>query len=299
MAPARVAPGAGPSRVTVWAALALLILIWGTTWSVIRVGLEGIPPFTGVALRFALAAVLLWAVARWRALPAPSWRRAGRIWTVQFVFTFFLSYGITYWAEQWIPSGLAAVLFSTFPLFVAILARLWLTDDRLGPRGLFGLVLGFGGVAVIFSEDLAALGGPMVLGASAVMLVSPFVAAIGNVLVKKWGAGIHPVHLTVQPMAATGVAMGAVALAFESGREIVFDARSLAALGYLSVVGSAVTFTLYFWLLGRMRATRLSLITYGIPVVAVLIGTVILDEPLTLRTLSGGALVLVGVGLAK
>ncbi len=289
----------GASRVAVWATLALLVLIWGTTWSVIRVGLEGIPPFTGVALRFALAAVLLWAVARWRALPPPSWRRAGRIWAVQFFFTFFLSYGITYWAEQWIPSGLAAVLFSTFPLFVAIFARLWLTDDRMGPRGLLGLAIGFGGVAAIFSEDFAALGGPMVLGASAVMLLSPIVAAVASVLVKKWGAGIHPIHLTVQPMAATGVAMGAVALAFESEREIVFDARSLAALGYLSVVGSAVTFTLYFWLLARMRATRLSLITYGIPVVAVAVGTIFLDEPLTARTLAGGALVLLGVALAR
>jgi drug/metabolite transporter (DMT)-like permease len=238
----------------------ILILIWGTTWGAIRVGLRGIPPFTGVALRFGLASLILLAAAWGSGIPLGRARRERRLWVINALFTFSASYGIVYWCEQYVPSGLTAILFSIFPLFVALLAHFFLPGERLGGMALAGILLGCAGTALIFSEDLEHLGGPKTALASGVMLLSPLVSALANVAVKRWGAGIHPLSLTAVPMGMTGLLMGSVAWLTERRLPISFDATSLAALLYLSLFGSALAFTLYFWLLSHATATQVSLI---------------------------------------
>lgn len=279
-------------------ALAILILVWGTTWAAIRIGLEGIPPFTGVSLRFAIASLAVFAAARLLGIRLQWHRRAVHLGLLNAVLSFSVSYGVVYWAEQWVPSGLAAVLFSTFPLFVAVLAHFQLPGERLTARSGAGILLGFAGVLVIYSEDLTTLAGAGALGASLVFLISPLAAAVASVGIKRWGAGIDAFTLTAAPMGLTAAIMGIVAFWFERDRPVVFDGTSIGALFYLALVGSALTFSLYFWLLSRLPATRLSLISYGVPIVAVLVGTLVLDESLTGRIGIGAGMVLAGVGLA-
>jgi drug/metabolite transporter (DMT)-like permease len=284
-----------PGRGRLLAGFLLLTAIWGTTWAVIRVGLGGVPPFTGVALRFTLAGAILLALAR------PFGVRLGRapheraLWLANGVLSFCLSYSAVYWSEQYLPSGLAAVLFATFPLFVAALAHFLLPGERLRGGAALGLVLGFAGVAVIFSDDLTLLGGEAVRRAAFVMLVSPLVSALASVLVKRWGSGVHPLSLSAVPMLFAGVVMGAVAFLVERQLPLVLDARSVGAILYLAILGSAVTFTVYYWLLAKMKATSLALTSYLIPIVAVAVGALAFDEPLRPRLLAGSALVLVGV----
>jgi drug/metabolite transporter (DMT)-like permease len=287
-----------PGRAVAAVAIAGLCLIWGTTWSVIHIGLQGIPPLSGVAMRFALASLLLVLLARAIGVPLRGSRIERRLWLVHALCAFCISYGVTYWSQQWVPSGLASLLFATFPLFLAGLAHFMLPGERLGGPATLGVLAGFAGVAVIFSQDFALLGGPRVATASAVMLVAPFFSALGNVSVKRWGAGIHPISLNAIAMGIAGGVMGAAAVALERDERLVFDAASIGALLYLAIAGSAVTFTVYFWLLRHMPVTRLSLIAYMIPVVAVAVGWLLFDEPVTARSLAGGALVLGGVALA-
>jgi drug/metabolite transporter (DMT)-like permease len=279
------------------AALATIILIWGSTWAAIRLGLEGIPPFAGVALRFAVASVVLLGLAWVRGVPLGRSRVERRLWWVNGLCTFVLTYGLVYWAEQRVPSGLTSVLFATFPLFVALLAQAALPAERLTARSVVGVVAGFAGVAVIFSEDLAALAEPGAGRAAAVLLVAPLAAAVSNVAVKRWGRGVHPLSLTAVPMGLAAGIMGAATLVFERGRPLVLDAVSVGTVLYLAVFGSAVTFYLYFWLLERMEATRLSLVTYLSPVVAVLLGAVLFGERVTARFVLGGLLVIAGVAV--
>jgi drug/metabolite transporter (DMT)-like permease len=251
-----------------------------------------------VALRFTIASLALLLVGWVARVPLGRTARERRLWVVNAVLTFSTSYGIVYWSEQWVPSGLTAVLFATYPLFVAILAHFALPSERLTPKASVGILLGFSGAAVIFSEDLALLGGPRVALASAVVLISPLVSAVASVAVKRWGEGIHPISLTAVPMGITGLVMGGVAAATERGRPLVWSGSSVGALLYLAFFGSAVTFSLYYWLLSHVRATRLSLVAYTIPVVAVGIGIVFMGEALSGRVLAGSALVLGGVALA-
>jgi drug/metabolite transporter (DMT)-like permease len=275
-----------------------LILIWGTTWAAIRIGLEGLPPLIGLTLRFAIAAAVLLPLAPVLGVRLGRSAVERRLWLASTLLNFCASYGILYWAEQWVPSGLTAVLFATFPLWTGLLAHLALPGERLTPWAFAGALIGFAGVAVIFSEDFRSLGGPQVAFAAAVVLLSPVSSALGSVAIKRWGQGIHPLSLSAVPMGLTALVMAPVAAVVEQGREITFDTRSVLALLYLAIFGSAVTFTLYYWLLKRLPATSLALITYATPVVAVIVGSLFLDEPFTLRIVLGAVLVIAGVAVA-
>jgi drug/metabolite transporter (DMT)-like permease len=288
-----------PGRGRLVGGFLLLTLIWGTTWAAIRIGLSGIPPFSGVALRFTMAGLLLLALARPLGVRLGRGRHERTLWVVNGILSFCISYAVVYWAEQYIPSGLAAVLFATYPLFVAGLAHLLLPGERLRGIAALGMLLGFTGIAVIFSDDLALLGGDVVRRAALVMLVSPLVSAVASVVVKRWGGGVPPLSLAAVPMLIAGGVMGLVAVAVERHRSLVFDASSVSALLYLVVFGSAVTFTVYYWLLARVRATQVALMSYLIPIVAVAVGAVLFDEPLRPRLLLGSALVLAGVVLVS
>ena len=290
-------PYTGPTRLLTWASLATLILIWGTTWAAIRIGLRGIPPLTGVALRFAIASTALFSLTpvfgvKLGRAPNERW-----LWCVNGLLTFALPYGILYWAEQWVPSGLAAVLFATFPLLTAVIAHFLLPGERLTARGIVGILIGFAGVAVIFSEDFHTLGGSKVATAAAILLISPVSAAFGGVAVKRWGAGVHPISTSAVPMGLTAVLMGILAFFLESGRPVTFNTPSILALLYLALCGSALPFTLYFWLLKHQTATSMSLINYVTPVIAVSVGTLFLNELFTVRIVIGAVLVILGVGV--
>jgi drug/metabolite transporter (DMT)-like permease len=280
-------------------AFLLLTLIWGTTWAAIRLGLEGIPPLTGVALRFAIAGTLLLVLMAPLGVRFVWTREELGLWAVNGLFSFSASYTIVYWAEQHIPSGLTAVLFATYPLMVALIAHFALPGERLRLGAGSGVLLGFIGVAVIFSDDLRLLGGAHVREAALVMLLSPLVSAVATVAVKRWGGGLHPLSLTAVPMLLTALVVGALAFAFERQVPLVLDLRSVGALLYLSICGSAVTFTVYYWMLSHAPATQVSLIAYTIPIVAVIVGALLFREPVRPRVVLGGALVLVGVGIVS
>jgi drug/metabolite transporter (DMT)-like permease len=288
-----------PSSARLRGAFVLLTLIWGTTWAAIRLGLEGIPPLTGVALRFGIAGSLLLALVprlgvRFR------WSRAELgLWAVNGLLSFTASYTIVYWAEQHIPSGLAAVLFATYPLLVAVIAHFALPGERLRWSSAGGILLGLAGVAAIFSDDLRLLGGANAREVALVMMLSPLVSALATVAVKRWGAGIHPLSLTAVPMLLTATIVGVLAFVFERQATVVFDLRSVGALLYLAVLGSAVTFTVYYWMLAHAPATRVALIAYTIPIVAVVVGALLFQEPIRPRVVMGGVLVLFGVAIVN
>jgi drug/metabolite transporter (DMT)-like permease len=265
------------------------------------VGLLGIPPFTGAAARFLVASVVLLAVAplfgvRLRQLARR--RSERRFWAFNTLFSFVIPYTTVYWSQQWLPSGLGAVLFATFPLFVALLAHWVLPEERLGPGGVAGMVVGFGGVAVLFSEDLTHFGGTIGVVAAGVALLGAAGSAVAEVVIKGRGKGLHPVSLTAVPMGLTALVMAGLAGLLERDAPITVTATNTGAILYLALFGSAVSFGLYFWLLSHIPATRLALMAYLIPLIATAVGVTFLDETVTGRLLLGGALILGGVWLA-
>jgi drug/metabolite transporter (DMT)-like permease len=260
--------------------------------------LTALPPFTAVAIRFAIASVLLLLIARVRGVPLGAQPREKTLWIVNGLLFFSVSYGIVYWSEQYVPSGLASILFATYPLLVTLLAHFLIPGESFRLREGLGAVVAFFGVVVIFSEDLGKIGGPKTELAAAVFFLSPLVTAISSVLVKRWGAGVHPLSLAAVPMAVAAAVMTGMALVFERHRTIAWTPAAFGSLAYLSVFGSSLTFSLFYWLLRHARASRAALTAYMTPVVAVTMGVVFLREPLTSRFIVGGALVIAGVAFS-
>lgn len=277
-------------------AVALLCLIWGSTWIVIRGGLRDLPVLTSAGLRFAIAGLCL-------ALLAPRLaRREGGArpprWLVAVVGTtnFALSYAIVYWCETRLPSSLMAVLWSTFPMLMGLVGHLFLPGERLRPSSAAGFLVGFAGVLLLFATDLRQLG-DSALGAAGIALLSPLVSAIGTGTLKRFGAGVSSVRLNRDAMLLAAALLLGAALLLERDATLRWTPRALASLAWLSLAGTLVTFTTYFWLLRQARASRLALISYAVPVVAIALGATFGGEPVRATTLGGTALVLGGVGL--
>lgn len=286
----------GPSPAIRNLSLAALCLIWGTTWAAIQIGLDGVPPLSGIALRFGIAGAVLLVAALVTGVRLGRSSTERRLWIVNGLLSFTISYVIVYWAEQTLPSGLTAILFATYPLFVMLLSHLIIPSERVHRYEALTMTLSFIGVAVIYSEDLSLLAGADARLAATVMLLSPFVSAIGSVAVKRWGSDLHPLSMTAVPMILAGGTTALLAAGLERDATFHWNATSIGALAYLTVAGTIVTFSLYFWLLRHMAVRRLALVAYIVPIVAVLVG-VLRGEPMTLRIAVGAALVVAGVAL--
>jgi drug/metabolite transporter (DMT)-like permease len=276
----------------------LLASIWGSTWLFIKVGLEDLPPLTFAGILFVVAAapLVLWIVVR--RVPLPRAWRDWRLMIVTGLLTFALNYSLVFWGESHITSGLAAILYTTFPIFGMLLAHGMLADEPLTARKLGGALLGLAGVVVIFAHELS-VRGALALAGSAALVVAALGTAYADVLIKREGVHIDPVVMTAVQMVVGLVPMLMVGIALEGNPlKFAWTGRAGFALCYLALVGSSLTFTLLYWLIRRMQVTRMMLMPLWSTLMAVLLGAAVLGERLTVRTFVGGISILVGLLLA-
>jgi drug/metabolite transporter (DMT)-like permease len=273
----------------------LLCVIWGSTWLFIKLGLENLPPITFAGIRFVIACAILFLLIRMRGHTLPSNRRDWGLLALTGVLSFCLNYGLVFWGEQYISSGLAAVLQATLPAFGLGFAHFHLPGERVTWSKIFGVVLGFAGVAVVFSNQLAIAGGKAFAGSVALVLSALF-AAYSNVLVKAYGRKMEPTILAGGQMFFGLIPLLLIGIPLE-GNPLQFHWTPMAvvALLYLAVVGSVIAFVLYYWLVHNMDVTKTMLISLVTPVVAVVLGMVVLGEELSWRTIAGGIMIMVGV----
>jgi drug/metabolite transporter (DMT)-like permease len=278
------------------AAYALNCLIWSSTWMVIKVGLRGAPPMTAVAARFLVAAVLISVVVAAARLPVPRTRRFLAISLFLGAFHLALPYVLVYWGEQHISSGLTAVLYSTLPLMVAVLARIIL-GDPLTPTKLAGIAAGVAGVWFIFSDAVHVTAGSEVAGMVAV-LTSVFFAALASVVIKKYSGGYHPIVSLMIPFVVGAVMVSSFAVPLEHSNPLHYDGVTWATILYLAVAGSFVAFAVFFWLMKRIDVTVVSYQTFIIPILAVFFGWLFLDETISARVAVGAAFIVGGIVIA-
>jgi drug/metabolite transporter (DMT)-like permease len=282
------------SRVFLW--IALLCLVWSSTWFAIRVCVRDQPPLTSAALRFVLAGVLMALLApRLRKLekapspPPPRW-----LWLTAGGTNFAGSYGILYVTETVVPSGIAAVLWGIFPLLMAGSGVLVL-GERIAARQWLGFVVAFFGIVTVFGGNLG--GQEDALGPALCLLLSPIVSAVGTTLIKKFGSGTSSVVLNRNGMLFGAGLLGTAALLREDPLHVVWTWNSFLATVYLGAFGTALTFGVYFWLLRTAPASQLSLISYVTPILALLFGAAVGDGTMDTMAWLGGALVVLGVAL--
>ena len=283
-------------RSLVWSLYALNVLIWSSTWVAIKIGLEDVPPLLGAGIRFALAGGGLLLLAR--ALGRPL-KTDAALATVLALLPFAAAYGLIYWGEQYVPSGLAAVLFGVMPLYSATIASVALADEPLRARLIAGIAVAIGGLAIAFGESLALGDAKWALLAASACAIAPLCAAIGNVSSKRRGQALDPIVLNAWAMLGGGALLLITSAPLEDWTEAAWTAQSLGSIAYLAAIGSAVPFVTLTILLRQLPAVTVSYITLLLPFGALAFGAALYDERVTLAAVGGALLVAAGLLIAQ
>jgi drug/metabolite transporter (DMT)-like permease len=274
----------------------MLCLIWGSTWLVIKVGYGGLGPFNVAALRFLIAGVVLAPIVPLLRAPWPSTRTEWTLVVWVGLVLFAADYGLIYWGEQFLDSGMTSILFALLPLVTIGFAHVYVPGDRITGRKLAGAVLAFAGIVALFGDRVRV--DPAGLGPMVAIVASTVCAAAAGVATKRHGATLHPAALNAPAMLIGAAALAVASLASGDGLVLPRDMPTWTAIAYLAIAGSVVTFLVYFTLLKTWSVTSLSFISVFTPAIALCLGFVFLDERPTLSTGLGATLILGGVALA-
>jgi drug/metabolite transporter (DMT)-like permease len=283
--------------VKVWLAFAIIYLVWGSTFLAIRVGVRDVPPFLLAGMRFLVAGGLLYAWMRGKGTASPTLREWGSA-TLLAVLIFVLDYGLLFWAERRVPSGIAAVMMATIPVFMTLSEIVFLKTRQLTLRLGGALLIGIAGVAVLVGHTGSLRDAPVdTLGACA-LVVAAVSWSVGSALTRKLTLPAVKAMSSGAQMLAGGVLLTLCAAVLGEFRGFHVQAVSLRAwlaLIYLIVAGSIVAYTAYVWLIHHESPTKVGTYAYVNPVVAVLLGYFLGGEALGLRTILGTMLVLASV----
>ncbi len=286
-----------PARWKTLLAFSIIYFVWGSTFLAIRVGVQEVPPFLLAAMRFAVAGLVLygWMIARGERSPGlRQWLSA----TLLALLIFVMDYGVLFWAEQRVPSGIAAVMMATIPVFMALSEIIILRTQRLTVRLTLALLVGICGVAALVSRSLNLGGAPIDRTGAIALIIAAMSWAVASVLTRKLPLPPSKVMSSGAQMLAGGVLLFLSSAALGEFRNFHPAAVSRAAwfsLAYLIVAGSIVGFTAYVWLIHHQSPTKVGTYAYVNPLVAVLVGYFLGGETIGPRTIVGTLCVLVSV----
>jgi drug/metabolite transporter (DMT)-like permease len=278
-------------------AFAIIYFVWGSTYLAIRVGVREVPPFLLASLRFVIAGLILygWATARGESSPT---RRQWASAAVLSIFFFVLDYGLLFWAEQRVPSGLAAVMMATIPAFTALSEIIFLRTQKLTLRLALALLIGICGVVVLVSRTLNLGGAPIDTAGAVALIIASLSWSVSSVFTRVLPLPPSKAMSSGTQMFAGGVFLALTAAAlgeFRNFHPLAVSREVWLSLAYLIVAGSIMGFTAYLWLIHHESPTKVGTYAYVNPVVAVLIGYFLGGEALGSRTILGTLLVLISV----
>jgi drug/metabolite transporter (DMT)-like permease len=280
-----------------WLVFLALGLMWGSSYLFIKLAVDDFGTFTLVSLRLLVGAALLWVVIRLAHQPLPRERRMYGHLVVMAIVNITIPFLLITWAEQSVDSSLAAILTSPVPLFAIILSALFLADEPIRVNGVAGLIVGFVGVIIITSPGLTS-GNSSITGELA-LLGAAFSYAVGAVYSRRNVRGLPPMIPAVFQVSFAAIIVSVFALLFEHPWTATPNAEAVFSILWLGIFGSGFAYLLVFRLFQHWGATRTTLIAYVIPPVGIVLGVLVLNEPIDARIIIGTALVVAGVGLVN
>lgn len=288
----------GRATRTEWLIFLALGFMWGSSYLFIKIGVDTFGTFTLVALRLLIGAATLWVAFRLNGTELPRKRRTYEHLLVMALINITIPFALITWAEQSVDSALAAILNSTVPLFVIVIAPLFLPDEPIRLNGVVGLAVGFIGVVLLVSPGLMSATGD--LAGSVALLGSSLAYALGNVYSRRNVRGLPPLVPAVFQVTFAFLIVGAVALVVERPWETVRpDPAAWFSVIWLGVFGSGLAYMLYFRLLGRWGATRTALVAYLLPIYGIVLGFLVLHEQIDITLILGTALIIAGVAIVN
>lgn len=276
-----------------------LSMIWSSTWLFIKLGLETMPPFYAAAWRFLIAFLILLSYGRIKKLTIPRDLKSHLFFITFGMSIFTISYGLVYWGEQYINSGLTSVLFSVMPFYTALLALKILPDEKMNRFKFSGLLLGFAGILIIFYDQIHFNPSAVALLGMGAIVLSPLFSAYGTLISKKASHRYHPVILNTLPLLYASISFFILHFLTEQAPPAELNAMSIISLIYLGVFGTAIAFVLYIWMLQHTSALLMSSITFVTPPLALVWGWVVLNEPVSVKLAIGMALIFSGIYLVR
>ncbi len=282
-----------------WGLFLILAMVWGSSYLFIKIGIESLSPLTLVACRLGIAGAVLGTVVAVARERLPRDRATYAKLGVMALLNVVIPFSLIAWGERYIDSGLAAVLQAITPLFTLVLAALALDDESISLNRLVGLTVGFGGVVVLVSGSLGSPTGDEAWKGELALVGSSLAYAAGNVFVRRQVRGLRPMIPAFFQVSIAFVVIAGLAVAFESPIHLPTRPEAILAVTWLGVLGSAFAYLIYFRLVHRLGPTRLSLITYLMPVVGVSLGVSVLGETIDARIFLASALILGGVALVN
>jgi drug/metabolite transporter (DMT)-like permease len=286
-----------PATRTDWIIFLALGFMWGSSYLFIKLAVDSFGTFTLIGLRLLIGAAFLWIVLRASRTALPRERRVYGHLIVMSVINIAIPFFLITWAEQSVDSALAAILNATVPLFVIVLAPLFLPDEPIRLNGILGLAIGFVGVVLIVSPGLTAVAGTV--PGQLALLGSSISYAIGNVYARRNIQGQPPMIPAVFQVTFALLIVGLLAIILERPWTATPDAEAWFSVVWLGILGSGMAYLAYFRLLLTWGATRTALVAYLLPVVGIVLGFLVLREPIDASLLAGTALVIAGVALVN
>ena len=280
-----------------WLVFLALGFMWGSSYLFIKLAVDDFGTFTLVALRLVVGAALLWTVVRIAKQPLPRERRIYGHLLVMAIINITIPFLLITWAEQSVESSLAAILTSPVPLFAIVLSAIFLADEPMRVNGVVGLVVGFIGVVIITSRGLTGTGSSVVGALD--LLGAAFSNACGAVYSRRNVRGLAPMIPAVFQVTFAAIITGVVALLFEHPWTATPDGEAVFSILWLGILGSGLAYLAVFRLFAAWGATRTTLVAYLIPVVGIVLGYLVLAEPIDAGLVIGTALVIVGIGLVN
>ncbi len=273
-------------------------IIWGSTWLAIKFGLEDAPPFFSAAIRFVITFIILFV---WQKFKGYKFPKSIRYWgNTVFIalLMFIIPYALVYWGEQYISSGLSAVLFSSQSLFVVVFAHLILKTEKAGFKKILGLIVGLFGLVILYKSQITwdEIQGPKGLIA---LLIAAASAAMGLVVLSKQKHKLDPVPEVMTHIGITAFAFVIMSFIFEEAPENIFTMKLWISSIYLATFGTAFGFVVYYWLAKNATAFVTSFSVFISPVFAVFLGWLILNETINFLGMTGAFLVLASIVLTQ
>lgn len=286
-----------PSRWKFLLAFAIIYLVWGSTFLAIRIGVREVPPLLLAGMRFFAAGIVLYGWMRATGTASPSRREWASV-TLLAALIFLVDYGLVFWAEQRVPSGITAVMLATIPVFTALAEILILRTQRLTFRLGIALLVGLAGVAVLVSRSVGFGDAPIERSGAIALVIGAISWSLASVLTRKLNLPQSKVMSSGAQMLVGGILLILTAAIFGEFNGFHWRAVSYGAwlaLAYLTIAGSIIAFTAYVWLIHHESPTKVGTYAYVNPVIAVLLGYFLGGEALGARTIAGTFLILISV----
>lgn len=285
-------------RLKVFLGFVVICIIWGSSWAAVKICIESIPPLLSLGIRLSLASVILGLIVFMKHLTVPREKKFWMLVLIMCLTSFTIPLVLIYWGQLKVGSGIASVLFATYPFWVAIVSHFLLPNEKITPVRIIGIVIGFLGVIFIFNNGFSNVSIRIFYG-MATIIVGAIIQAFGLVSLRRLGENAHPVTLNFCSMSFSALPLFAASFVFEDHSNIIFNAQSIGSIVYLSIFCTVITFVIYFWLIKYVEAVILSLSAFITPVIAVVIGVIVMGEKITNAVYIGSALVLIGVAFAS